>query len=128
MHILLATTFVVLGIAWLWWRNANTMWSIDVEHGRITEMSGRPPVAFVQVVREVVAFPPVARARVVARRAEQGAVLSVTGLDAGRRQRLQNAFRLQPQAGLRSGPNPVNEENARRVFDLARWLRMFRRW
>lgn len=127
MPILLLVAAGLLFAAWYTWRSANTMWVIEVEDGRIARIVGRPPVGFVSAVREVVAFPPVARARLVARKGEQAAVLEVQGLDPGRRQRLQNVFRLQPQSSFRGTPNPINEDNAHRAYTLARLLSFFRR-
>ena len=124
--VLLAVAGLV--IAWLVWRANQALWSISVEDGRVVDVAGQPPVGFLNAVRDIVASPPVARGRISARRAEGGAVLDVSGIHAGQRQRLQNVFRLEPTSRLVSSPNPVNEQSARRVLSLAWLLSLFRRW
>lgn len=128
MPLLLIVAAGILFAAWLTWRSSNLMWRIDIEQGRVVRVAGTPPGAFVSAVREIVAMPPVVNAQLVARRGDVGAVLEIRGVDPGRRQRLQNVFRLQPSSTLRGTPNPVNEENVRRAYTLAQLLRWFRRW
>ena len=122
--VLIAIGFVV---AWVVWRSNNAMWTIRVKDGRVVRVDGPAPVGFVTAVREIVAHPPVAQATIAARKAENGAVLSISGLNEGTRQRLNNVFRLQPQSVLRSGPNPVNERNVRKAVGLAWLINLFRR-
>ncbi len=126
MHIL-AVAAVIAVVAYLVWDRSNRLFQIEVTDGHVEVASGQVSPRFVQAVREVVAFPPVARATIRGVKAADGASLRCSGLDDGRIQRLRNVYRLIPQSAFRSGEAPINERNFWKLFNLVWLINLFRR-
>lgn len=121
----LLIAILVCGIAWFVWRRSNIVFEVQFADGRAYVFSGQVPPSFLAVAHEVA--PHCNDGWVKAVRAEQGMRLESTGIDEGTEQRLRNALRLTVQAGLRSGPSPMNRDNVERTWWLVRILRMLLR-
>lgn len=123
MHIVVVLVLAV--IVWVVWSNNNEVFRIDVVNGDAWVARGSVPDGFLHTVSRVVQEPRVAQGSIRGIKAEDGVRLDATGLTEGQLQRLRNTHRLSPQAGFRSGENPVNERNFWRAMDVARLLRVF---
>ncbi|MEN0063866.1 MAG: DUF3634 family protein [Myxococcota bacterium] len=97
---------VLLGVmalvAWLVWRSQRTLWVVDIRNTDVFVVRGQPPIALLTAIREIAERDAIAHARLTARRGQHGGILRTSGLEEGPRQRLQNVYRLQPEARLRS--------------------------
>jgi hypothetical protein len=119
MMIVVVLVALVIGVWWL--TRANELFYVSVRDGKVLVVRGRVPVSLLQDFAEAVKEPVVRRGGIKAWKTEDGGQLACSGdIDAGREQRMRNAFMLYPASKLRQAP-PVARPSLGQVLGLA-WL------
>ena len=95
--------------------------------GGVAVEKGNPPADLMYAAQQIAARMGDGMATVKAVKGAEGVRLWGEGLTEGEIQRLRNVHRLSVQSALRASPNPVNEQNVRKAWSLARLLRMLTR-
>jgi hypothetical protein len=113
---LLSLVAVAAVVAWVWYQRSCELFCVSVREGRVLVVRGRIPQGLLNDFHDVVAADPsVGRGAIRAVKEENGARLSLSGIDEWREQRLRNLFHLYPMSQLRAA-SPLNRRT------IGQWL------
>jgi hypothetical protein len=110
-------------VLFLWFQRTTELFALSWRNGELRLVRGRIPPMLRSDLAEALTQMRIGRCNVVARKEDQGARLTATGVDDFSLQRLRNIFQLYPVAQLRAATAPAHGRLLRFLgFGALVWL------